>query len=297
MARDDFLEGAKGFSLEKKPLSGQKFFDLSDIVKDGFVQLLRVKEEAFILEEGEVLGDDCILSNYRKLGLLIVLPLLITFFFKCSATLGLLLIIILLKLIQLVLLLIVVILSVLFLPLDQLAGLYCEHFPLRVNRQQSEELMRDLDHQRYHSIMCNVVESYPQDLSNVVAEDIGHKHVCVFSLAHVHGVRDFPDDVKVRTEELHPCMEEVYLELLFLLTIGLASQDLVDELKMSVLHDFDDPTQTKLDSVFLHIAFSLCAFFVVLGSDHLQRPTAEQKVLNHIVIRNLGGFLEDTIED
>lgn len=297
MVGDDLLEDTQGFSLEKEPLSGKEFLDLSNIVKDGFVQFLRVQEKAFVLEEGEVLGNDCILCDNGELGLFVVFPLLVSFLFKRSATLRLFLIILFLKLIQLILLLIIVILPVLFLPLEQLAGLDGEHFPLRVGRQQPEELIGDLDHQRYHSIMCNVMEAYPQDLSDVVAENICHEYVCVFSLAHVHRVGDFPDDIKIGTEKLQSCMEEVYLELLFLLTIGLTSQNLVNELKMSILHDIYDPAEAKLHLVFLHITLSLCAFFVVLGPDHLQRPTAEQQVLNHIIVSHFGSLLEDAIED
>lgn len=92
-------------------------------------------------------------------------------------------------------------------------------------------------------------------------------------------------------------MEEVHLELFLLLSIGLTGQDLVDELKVRALHDIDYPTEIELYPVLCDIVLCLCALFVVLGSDHLQGPTAEQKVLDHIVIRDLGGFFEDAIED
>lgn len=145
--------------------------------------------------------------------------------------------------------------------------------------------------------MGDVMEADSQDLGNVVAEDVGHQHVCILALAQVHGVRDVPDDVKVGIEQLHPCMEKVHLELFPLLSIGLTGQDLVDELKVRALHDIDYPTKIELYPVLCDIVLCLCAFFVVLGFDHLQRPTAKQKVLDHIVIRNLGSFFEDAIEN
>lgn len=92
-------------------------------------------------------------------------------------------------------------------------------------------------------------------------------------------------------------MEEVHLELFLLLSICLTSQDFIDELKVRALHDIDYPTEIELYPVLCDIVLCLCALFVVLGSDHLQGPTAEQKVLDHIVIRDLGGFFEDAIED
>lgn len=105
--------------------------------------------------------------------------------------------------------------------------------------------------------MGNVVEAYSKYFGNVVAEDVGHQNICILPLAHVHGVGEVTEDVKIGIQQLHSCMEEVDLELFSLLPIGLAGKYLVDELKVRALHDIDDPPEIELYPVLCDIILCL----------------------------------------
>jgi hypothetical protein len=145
--------------------------------------------------------------------------------------------------------------------------------------------------------VVDVVEADPEDLGDVVAEHVGHEDVGVLAFAHVHGVGDVAHHVQVGVEQLQSCVEEVHLELLPLLPPCLPRQDLIDEFEVRCLHDFYDPPEVELHAVLLHLVGCLRSFLLVLGPGDLNRPTAQQQVLDYVLLAYLASLAEDTIED
>lgn len=66
MVRKHLLKSAKSFSLEKKPFSIKKLFDLLQIIKDAFIQLGTILQKFVIFQEADVLADNSILSHDSK---------------------------------------------------------------------------------------------------------------------------------------------------------------------------------------------------------------------------------------
>lgn len=145
--------------------------------------------------------------------------------------------------------------------------------------------------------MNDLVEANPKDFGDIMAEHIGHQNISILTLAHIHGVGYFSNDIQVGIKEFESSMEEVNLELFLLFPIGFPRKYLIDEFEMGCLHDVNDPAKAKLDSIFLNIVNCFSSFLMVLCCDYLQSPAAQKKILDYVIFINFGSLSKDTVKD
>ena len=196
-------------------------------------------------------------------------------------------------------LLLVVVLLLRFFPLflQEAAGLYRQHLPVGVHRQQFEKFVSNFDQQGQNSVVVDEVEADSQNFGDIVTEHVGHEHIRVLPLAHIHGIGDIADHVEVGIEELEPRVEKIDLKLLLLLPVRLPRQNLIDQLEMRSLHHLHHPTKTELHPIPLHLSRRLRSLLLVLGASDLQGPTAQQQILDDVMLGHFRGLPEDAVED
>ncbi len=82
--------------------------------------------------------------------------------------------------------------------------------------------MSNLDEQDEYSIVIDQIEANPKYFSNIMSKHIGHEHIGIFALTHIHRIRDIANHIQIRVKQFQSSVEEVHLELLSLFSMGLS---------------------------------------------------------------------------